>query len=119
MNYLDTIIKKIKLADDGKSDIKDDLNIVYEKIIKNEIKFIDENFEISFYNHIVALIKRLRDKDLVEPIDDSLMGEIPEKTIEFSKYLVEDIFKLYNTQIDKTEIFLVATHIQLTLNYGG
>lgn len=119
MNYLHTIIKKMQIDENDIKESFDMLCRVYKKILEKNIRFSDENFELSFYSHIVGLIKRIKNRNLVQPIDIEIISDVDESAMEFSKYLVEDMFIEKNMKKDISEIFLVATHIQLTLNFGG
>ena len=115
MKYLDILENKINLSKEDFQLIKDDVKSVYEKLEEKQIKFGDENFEITFYNHIASLTKRIISKELVEALPDEFMNETTNEAKEISAYLVREIFKKYDVDLDKTEVFLVSTHIQLAL----
>lgn len=115
MRYLDILENKINLSKEDFQIIKDDVRVVDEKLQEKGIKFTDENFEITFYNHIASLTKRIIEKELVDALPEEFMSETTDEAKEIAKYLVRDVFAKYGVEEDMTEIFLVSTHIQLTL----
>lgn len=115
MRYLDILKNKVNLSEEDFESLKDDVKVVFERLEEKNVKFGDENFEISFYNHIASLTKRIKAKELVDPLPEEFMGETTDEAKELSTYLVGHIFDKYGMDRDITEIFLVSTHIQLTL----
>lgn len=116
MKYLDILQNKINLSEEDFNLIKDDVNVLNERLEEKNIKFSDENFEVSFYNHVACLTKRIMDRELVEPLPEEFMDETSEDAKQIALFLVNHIFEKYEVEINKTEIFLLSTHIQLTFN---
>ena len=115
MKYLDILQNKINLSTEDFVLVKEEALKVFEKLEEKNVQFSEETFEITFCNHIASLIKRVIEKELVEELPEEFMNETSEKAKEISTYLVKDIFEKYDVELNKTEVFLVSTHIELTL----
>lgn len=116
MKYLDTILSEQKLGDEMINSIKKYDAVVDKKLKQSGIEFTDEDSEMVFCNHIVALIKRCVTNDFVAEIDESLMDEISKEAYDIASFLVSDLFEENGCEKNKSEIFLVSTHIQMYLD---
>lgn len=116
MNYLDTILSEQELSSELIESIKKFDKIVDMKLEKNDIQFTDKDAEMVFCNHIVALIKRCKAKEFVDDIDESMMEEVSKQAFHIAEDIVGDIFIENNCSINQSEVFLVATHIQMYLD---
>lgn len=116
MKYLDTILSEQKLCDEMKNMVKKYDAIIDEKLKQSKIEFTDKDAEMVFCNHIIALIKRCAANEFVSDIDESLIDEISKEAYEMASYLVSDLFEDNGYKKNKSEIFLVSTHIQMYLD---
>ena len=107
MKYLTTM-----LDDSLIEDFKDDYLLIKQNFKEKGIDFNDTE-EYVFSNHIVCLLKRLKSGELIDPIDEEMMKEIDYDVFDLTEKCIEPIFKKYNLEISRSEVFLVATHIQM------
>lgn len=115
MKCLNILKNNLNIGDKEIEKIKEDVEQVENVIEKYNIKF-EDTFAISFYNHIVSFINRVIDNEFVEPIDESIVSEITDQSINISQEMLRDIFEKYGREINKSEIYLVSIHIQLAMN---
>lgn len=76
---------------------------------------LNEDAELILSNHIMALIKRIREGKLIDPIEEEMMGELSEKAWEYAGILVEPLFTEAGIREDRSELFLVGTHMEMAL----
>lgn len=115
LKYLDTILNNSDLSSETREKITACMKQVEEKLKENQIEFSDENAEMVFTNHLVALTKRILSKEFIPDLDESLMDGVSLQAMELSEKLVKDLFESNGCEVNKSELFLVATHIQLYL----
>lgn len=116
MNYLDTILSEQNLSEQLETVVRKFSADVEKKLKEAHIEFSDKEAELVFCNHIVALIKRCAAKEFVADIEESLMEEASTKAFELAEFLVKDIFLQNNCEVNHSEVFLVATHMQMYLD---
>ena len=115
MKYLDTILNNSDLDSETREKITACMMQVTDKLKENHIVFSDENAEMVFTNHLVALTKRILSKEFIPDLDESLMDGVSLQAMELSENIVKDLFESNGCEVNKSELFLVATHIQLYL----
>jgi PRD domain protein (TIGR03582 family) len=96
-------------------DIKEDLEHVEKVLDKYDINFQD-TFAIGFYNHIVSFISRAKDGEFVAPIEEETISELTKESINIASEMLEEIFRRYKRDINKSEIYLVSIHIQVAMS---
>lgn len=77
---------------------------------------LDENSEMIFSNHVMALICRIHEQQVVEAIDEAMMQEISPQAWAYAHTLVDDLFQKAAMAIDRSEVFLVGTHMEMALS---
>lgn len=116
MNYLDTILNEQNLDSELESTVRKFSAVVAEKLKEADIVFSDEDAELVFCNHIVALIKRCVSKEFVADIEEEMMEEVSKEAFEIAQSLLKDVFVQNGCTVNRSEVFLVATHIQMYLD---
>ena len=101
------------------SDQRDSTLVQAYMDVKENMKSLGVDFnedeELIFSNHILCLIKRMKSKEYVE-IEDSIMTDVSEESYEIARKGIKDLCELYEASIPKSELFLVASHIQINHN---
>ena len=110
MKYLSTI-----QDDEIVQALKDDYLLIKEEAKRQGVEFNDME-EYVFSNHIICLLKRLKNDEFIEEIDAYLMNEVDEENLEKAIKCIEPAFKKYGHEMNKSELFLVSTHIQMNAN---
>lgn len=116
MKHLDTILNNQELDETLRKQLVDAANVYEQKMQENNIAFTDDSAEMIFTNHLMALTKRIISKEFIPDIDEELMSEVSEEAFGISESIVKEVFTAYGCEINKSEVFLVATHIQIYLD---
>ena len=115
MKYLNLIKSNLILKDGELEGIKEDLEHVDKVLKKHSIAFGDI-FAISFYNHIIKFIERVKTRKFVDPIEEDMVSELTADSIKIGTELLNEIFSKYKSEINMSEIYLISIHIQVALN---
>ena len=107
MKYLTTLLDESII-----DDFKEDYLSIKNNFMEKGIGFNDTE-EYVFSNHIVCLLKRIKSGELIDPIDEEMMKEIDEDVFKLTNECIAPTFKKYGLEADLSEVFLVATHIQM------
>ncbi len=118
MKYLDTILANSVAEKQDRDKIRQALEKTAEKMKAMNIVFADENAEMVFENHLAALAKRVIDHELIPDLDASLMEGVSQQAMDIARELISDLFAQFDCELTQSELFLVATHIQLYLETG-
>ncbi len=114
MKFIDKVLETSEIE----ADIKEDVLAYYEEAKKEFKKMnipMDEDAELVFSNHLIALLKRIKRKAFVADIDEEMFSEVSEKAYNLAETLVKPFFEKEGETVNRTEVFLVATHIELAL----
>ncbi len=114
MKYLTTLLENNDLEDEIRDGVIEDYREAKEKVKSFGLPF-DEDSEMMFSNHLLALLKRIYRGELIEPLDDDMMVDVSDQAIGMAEDLVGDFFEEHGLARDRSEIFLVATHLELAL----
>lgn len=114
MKYLNTLLKSNEIDADIKEDVINSYKRIKDKFTETKI-VMDENAEFIFSNHILALLKRIKSKSFVEDIDESMMEEVSQEAMKIATNLVAETFKKEELPLNQSEVFLVATHIEIAI----
>lgn len=106
---------KLNLSDTEIEEVREDIEHVEKVLEKYNINFQDA-FEIAFYNHIISFISRAKIGEFIAPIEDDMISEISTEAIDIASEMIKEIFLKYKRNVNKSEIYLVATHIQIAMN---
>lgn len=113
MKYLNKLLEN----NDLNEDIKEEAIQLYleTKAKLPGMVVLDEDAELMLSNHILALIKRIKEQMFVEPIDEEMMSEVSDEAFQKADELVGWIFEGEKIPKNRSEIFLVATHVEMAL----
>jgi PRD domain protein (TIGR03582 family) len=112
---LGLIKNNLNLNDAEIEEVREDLEHVEKILEKYDISFQD-TFAIGFYNHIVSLISRAKTGKFVTPIEEDMISELTKESISIASEMLEEIFRRYKRDINKSEIYLVSIHIQVAMS---
>lgn len=114
MKFLNTLLKNSELDPYVRDEIIQSYQEVKEKLKVSEIS-MDEDGEFMFSNHILALIKRVKTHSFVEDMEEEDFEQVSKEAFDTAESLVKDLFEKEHISINKTEVFLVATHIEMAI----
>lgn len=114
MKFLNTLLKNSELDPYVRDEIIQSYQEVKEKLKVSEIS-MDEDGEFMFSNHILALIKRVKTHSFVEDMEEEDFEQVSKEAFDTAESLVKDLFEKEHIPINKTEVFLVATHIEMAI----
>jgi PRD domain protein (TIGR03582 family) len=83
-----------------------------KNILTRESIKINTQFEIGLYSHLISFIRRMRKRENIEPIDQSILSEIDKSSIQLAKEIAAPIFDKYKIPEDASEIVLISIHVQ-------
>lgn len=83
---------------------------VFQTCVSLGIPF-DQTAGITFMTHLTTLYERLFKSHEVIEIDSELYNQIDEDLMQQSKVITSLIEKVLNCVLDKSECFLIATHL--------
>ena len=113
MKFWNTLMETTEIDPAIKDDVQKDYLHVKEKFKALNIPMV-EDAELVFSNHIIALLKRIRERRFVEDMSDSF-DEVKPEVFQMAEDLVEEEFRKEGLAVDKTEAFLIATHLTMAL----
>ncbi|MBW7571963.1 PRD domain-containing protein [Caproiciproducens faecalis] len=108
------------LLNDGELDIsvKNEFIRCYQEA-KEKLKsygiVMDEEADFMFANHILALLKRVKARSFVEDMEEEDFEQVPKDVYDMAEDIVKGLFEKEHLPINQTEVFLVATHIEITI----
>lgn len=106
---------EIPVGDYGK--YRQEVEKVLADVKKRNIIF-DEDAKLAFAAHVISLMMRLEKNEKVADLDEDVIAEIKPSAMQTSKEILSDIEKKFG-ELSRSEIVLVAIHIQTTLEKGG
>lgn len=118
MRFLSTILETSEIEEGIREDV-----LQYYKEAKESFASLgvpmEEEAELVFSNHLVALMKRIKTREFVDSMDEKMFSEVSGRAMEKAGMLAAPFFEKEGLPANKTEVFLVATHIELALQKGG
>ncbi len=118
MKFLNTLLKDSSLD----PSVRDDIIQSYQRVkVKWKVCGIpmDKDAEFMFSNHILSLIKRVKAHSFVEDLEEEDFKQVSEEAFKTAENLVTDLFEKEHLPANKTEVFLVATHIEIAIQKKG
>ena len=113
MKFLNTLLENTELEEAKKEDI-----IEYYKEIKEKAKnmdiIMDNEAEFMFSNHILSFLKRIKSKSFIDGMEDDF-NQVSKNAFDMAEELIKGIFEKENIPINKSEAFLIATHIEVSM----
>ncbi len=114
MKYLNQILELNGIEDRFREQAEKEYLRAKERLKKFPISF-DEDEELILSNHIMALIKRIYENNLIEPMPEETLLEISEEAWSYARELAVPLFETYGREADRSEIFLVGTHMEMAI----
>ncbi len=114
MKFLNMVLENSEIDETIKEDVLTSYKQVKKAFQKTGI-VMDEDAEFVFSNHILALLKRIKAHSFVEDLDEEMLSQVSEKAYLIAKSLIEGLFEKEGLPINRSEVFLVATHMELAL----
>lgn len=98
-----------------KADYRDVLSDLYiiEDALKTSETVIPDAFKVQFYNHLIALIRRIQNNECVDIGADALDSEISSRLPQ-AKEILDPLLAKYNVINSESEIKLMAIYLSLT-----
>lgn len=113
MKYLNTLMKDHELSEAVKAKA-----ILFGEKVETELfasLHMDEDAQFMFSNHVLTLIKRIEEGVFVEDIDEDMMSEVSQEAFAKAREAVEWLFAEAKRPVNQSEVFLVATHIEMAM----
>lgn len=66
--------------------------------------------------HLLAFMRRVREKEYLEPVDPSLLSQVSSDAFNVSRQLLTDYGRKFEREIDDTEALLLAVHLEAARN---
>lgn len=76
---------------------------------------LDDDAQLMFTNHILALIKRIDANSFVEEIEEEMLSEVSKEAFTKAQETVGWLFEEASIEVNISEVFLVATHIEMAM----
>lgn len=114
MKYLNKILETNEIDECFRAQAEKEYLDAKERMAQLPIPF-SEDAEMMLSNHLMALIKRISEKKLIEPIGEEMMGEISEEAWTYANKLAGPLFEEQGMEADRSEIFLVGTHMEMAI----
>ena len=80
---------------------------------------MDEVADLMFSNHVMCLLKRIQTGEYVPPMDEGLFSELTDRARSMAEELVGGAFKKAGQEPDKTEVLMLATHLDVAMAKKG
>lgn len=80
---------------------------------------MDEAADLMFSNHVMCLLKRIQTGEYVPPMDEGLFSELTDRARSMAEELVGGAFKKAGQEPDKTEVLMLATHLDVAMAKKG
>ena len=113
MKYLNTLLEN----NDLDPAIKDEVIKSYQEI-KGKVRdlgiHMDEDAELMFSNHVLALLKRIKSRSFVEDMSEGF-DQISPDVFQMADGIVREYFEREDIPVNETEVFLVATHLEIAI----
>ncbi len=113
VKYLNTLLEN----NDLDPAIKDEVIKSYQEI-KGKVRdlgiHMDEDAELMFSNHVLALLKRIKSRSFVEDMSEAF-DQISPDVFQMADGIVREYFEREDIPVNETEVFLVATHLEIAI----
>lgn len=118
MELIDHLIPK--LVSTNKEDVELGKKYLLEVLdfLAKENVFFDENSIIGLGSHLFGLVSRIKSKEEMEDLGELMINEIEPRVLDLAKHAASIIEVNENVTLVKSEILLIAIHIQNVINNG-
>lgn len=113
MKYLSTLLEDKEIEQKVRDKVLEFEKRTGDKFLQE--MNLDDDAELMFTNHILALIKRINANSFVDEIEEEMLSEVSQEASMKAKETVGWLFEEADLPINISEVFLVATHIEMAL----
>jgi PRD domain protein (TIGR03582 family) len=113
VEFISNELKKLDRNEYDVQVVETIFNELYSCLSDKGVVVDEPTCEQMYLNHLLALSKRISKAELVEEMDLNCLDEISEDSWQIAEYAVSEIFAKYDLAMNKTECFLIATHIEI------
>lgn len=114
MKYLNKILETNEIAPDMREQAERLYLEAKGRVEKLPLTF-GEDAKLMLSNHLMALIKRILEGKLLDPMEEEMLSEISEKAWEYADVVAGPLFEEAVMEKDRTELFLVGTHVEMAM----
>ena len=114
MKYLSTILETNEIDGQHREAATASYLAAKERMRKLPVDF-GEDAEMMLSNHLMALIKRISENKFIDPIEEEMMNELSDRAWDYAKQVAEPLCGEAGIEPDRSEIFLVGTHMEMAL----
>lgn len=114
MKYLNKILEANEIAPNMREQAEG-LYLEAKKRVEDLPLTFSEDAQLMLSNHLMALIKRILEGRLLEPVGEEMMAEISEKSWKYADVIAGPFFQVAGMEKDRTELFLVGTHVEMAM----
>ena len=75
----------------------------------------DGEFNTTINNGDVASYEEVTEDEAYEEIEEEMMNEVSEEAWKYAHIIVDPLFEAYGVAIDRSEVFLVGTHMEMAI----
>ena len=86
MKYLNKVLETNEIEEGAREQVEKEYLEAKERMKKLPVSF-SEDAEMMLSNHLVALLKRISEKKLIDPIEEEIMREVSKDTWKYAKHL--------------------------------
>lgn len=115
-------LTELKSRCENLADVDEELCREYEEISRKYDTLgvhMDDTADLMFSNHVMCLLKRIRTGEYVPPMDEELFAELTDKARSMAADLMGDAFEKAGQKPDKTEVLMLATHLDVAMAKEG
>lgn len=114
MRYLEKVLE-INGIEEGQREAASREYLEAKKRVEALPLRLGDDAEMMLSNHLMALTKRIFTRQLTDPVGEEMMGEVSEEAWEYAKRVVEPLFEEHGLPVDRSELFLVGTHMEVAI----
>lgn len=114
MKYLEKVLQINEIAEGQKEQASREYLEAKERVKGLPVAF-GEDADMMLSNHLMALIKRISQQQFVEPVEEEMMSELSEDAWSYAHQVVDPLFTAHELEADKSEVFLVGTHMEMAI----
>ncbi len=114
MKYLNKILETNEITPDMREKAER-LYLEAKSRTENLPLTFGEDAQLMLSNHLMALIKRVLEGKLIDPMEEEMLSEISEKAWEYADIIAGPLFVEAGIEKDRTELFLVGTHAEMAM----
>lgn len=112
-------VDELKKECESARDASDEQCKEYESVVhlydELGLPVMDASSDLMFSNHVMCVIKRIHTGEFVEDMPEELFSDVSEKAREASSRLLAGLFASNGREPNKTEVLMLATHIEVAL----